>query len=132
MSAPNVSATTGRSWPSPNSGNVAVLTDHTLEIQDLAFSPDDRLLATASLDGTGRIWDVHTGRPLRVLEHPDGVENVAFSPDGRSVATLDFAGVIRIWDACNGCTNPAALTALARSRVTRQLTDDERRTFGVK
>lgn len=111
---------------------VAVLTDHTLAIQDLVFSPDDRLLATASLDGTARIWDAHTGRPLRVLEHPDGVENVAFSPDGRSVATLDFAGVIRIWDACNGCTNPAALMTQARARVTRQLTDDERRTFGVK
>ena len=68
---------------------------------------------------------------MRVLEHPDGVENVAFRPDGGSVATLDFAGVIRIWDACNGCANPAALIALARSQVTRQLTDDERRTFGV-
>jgi WD40 repeat protein/DNA-binding SARP family transcriptional activator len=110
---------------------VAVLTDHTLGIQDLAFSPDDHLLATASLDGTARVWDAHTGRPLRVLEHPDSVENVAFSPNGRSVATLDFAGMIRIWDACNGCTNPAALMALARSRVTRQLTDDERRTFRV-
>jgi WD domain, G-beta repeat len=64
-------------------GTIAVLTDHTLEIQDLAFSRDDRLLATASLDGTARIWDAHTGRPLRVLEHPDSVENVAFSPDGR-------------------------------------------------
>lgn len=118
-----VRATSGRT--------VAVLTDHTLGIQDLTFSPDDRLLATASLDGTARIWDAHTGRPLRVFEHPDSVENVAFSPDGRSVATLDFAGVIRIWDACNGCTNPAALMALARSRVTRQLTDDERQTFHV-
>jgi hypothetical protein len=66
-----------------------------------------------------------------VLEHPDGVENIAFSPDGHSVATLDFAGVIRIWDACADCTNPAALLALARSRVTRQLTANERRAFHV-
>jgi hypothetical protein len=48
------------------------------------------------------------------------------------VATLDFAGVIRVLDACNSCTDPAALMALARSQVTRQLTDDERRTFGVR
>jgi len=45
------------------------------------------------------------------------------------VATLDYAGVIRVWDACTDCQNPTALLALAQTRVTRQLTPAERRTF---
>jgi hypothetical protein len=44
-------------------------------------------------------------------------------------ATLDYAGVIRVWDACTYCQNPTALLALAQTRVTRQLTPAERRTF---
>jgi WD40 repeat protein len=108
---------------------VAVLTAHTRQVQDLAYSPDSALLATASIDHSVRIWDAHTGQQLRVLDHPDAVNNVAFSPDGKSAATLDFDGTIRIWDACTDCQNPTALLALAKQRVTRPLTPAERRTF---
>jgi WD40 repeat protein len=108
---------------------VAVLTAHTRQVQDLAYSPDSALLATASIDQTVRIWDAHTGQQLRVLDHPDAVNNVAFSPDGQSLATLDFDGTIRIWDACADCQNPTALLALAKQRVTRQLTPAERHEF---
>jgi len=108
---------------------VTVLTAHTRQTQDLAYSPDSTLLATASIDHTVRIWDAHTGLQLRVLDHPDAVNNVAFTPDGKSVATLDFNGTIRIWDACTDCENASALLALAKQRVTRQLTPAERRTF---
>jgi WD40 repeat protein len=114
----------------PRTGNViAVLTGDTKGIQDLAFSPNDSLLATASLDGTARIWDAHTGQPLRILDDPAPLDNVAFSPDGTQVATLDYAGVINIWNACSDCRNPAALMRLAQRQVTRQLTPAERRTF---
>jgi WD40 repeat protein/DNA-binding SARP family transcriptional activator len=108
---------------------VTVLTAHTRQVQDLAYSPDSALLATASIDHTVRIWDAHTGQQLRVLDHPDAVNNVAFTPDGKSVATLDFDGTIRVWDACTDCENASALLALANQRVTRQLTPAERRTF---
>jgi WD40 repeat protein/DNA-binding SARP family transcriptional activator len=108
---------------------VTVLTAHTRQVQDLGYSPDSALLATASIDHTVRIWDARTGQQLRVLDHPGAVNNVAFTPDGKSVATLDFDGTIRIWDACTDCENASALLALAQQRVTRRLTAAERRTF---
>jgi WD40 repeat protein len=108
---------------------IAELNGDTKGIQDLAFNPSGTLLATASLDGTARIWDARTGRPLRILDDPSPLDNVVFSPDGRRVATLDYAGVIRVWDACTDCHDPSALLALARSRVTRQLTPREQQTY---
>ena len=85
--------------------------------------------ARSSLDHTVRIWDAHTLRVLRVLDHPDPVYLVAFSPDSREVVTEDAAHLVRVWDACTACGDRTALLALARSRVTRVLTAQERRTF---
>jgi WD40 repeat protein len=96
-----------------------------------AYSPDGRYLATASLDHTVRIWDARTLTPLRVITHPDPVFGVGFTLDSRRVITFDAAGVVRVWDACTACGNPRALLALARTRVTRELSAQERQTFGV-
>jgi WD40 repeat protein len=107
----------------------AVLTDHTRGVAGVAYSPDGRYLASASLDRSARIWDAHTLQRLRILAHPDPVYSIAFTPDSRSVVTEDGAQVIRLWDACTACGNRSALLALARTRVTRQLTPQEQRTF---
>jgi WD40 repeat protein len=108
---------------------VTVLTAHTGQVEDIVYSPDGKLMATASIDHTVRIWDANTGRPLRTLQHPGPVDAVTFNPSGDRLATLDYAGTIRIWDACSDCENSSALLSLARQRVTRQLTPAERRTF---
>jgi WD40 repeat protein len=109
---------------------VDVLTDHTRGVPTVEYSPDGRYLASASLDGTARIWDAQTLRLLRIFKHPGPVSYATFTPDSRSVLTLDDASAVREWDACTACGDPKALLALARTRVTRDLTPQERRTFG--
>src|SRR5215213_9942400 len=48
-----------------------------------SFSPDGKRALSSSYDGTARLWDVETGRCLRVLEgHSDDINSVALSPDG--------------------------------------------------
>jgi hypothetical protein len=62
-------------------------------------APDARRLASASLDGTIKIWDLETGQDVLTLHgHPE-VFALAFSPDGRRLASGGNDNTIRIWDA---------------------------------
>ncbi len=74
---------------------------HSALIRDVLFSPDGRYFATASFDGTARVWETATGRPAGpVLKHTNYVATVAFSPDGTTLAAGDYgpAGLIKLWD----------------------------------
>ncbi|MEV4470238.1 serine/threonine-protein kinase [Nonomuraea sp. NPDC049504] len=87
----------------PRTGrSVKGMTGHTDALRELAFSRDGRLLASASRDGTARLWAAETGEHLRTLTgHLGDVSAVAFAPDGQSLATA--AGeTIRRWDVTTG------------------------------
>ncbi len=67
------------------------------------FSPDGRLLVSASDDGTARLWDLRNGSPAGPpLRHPAAVSAAFFSPDGRRVATTCVDGSARTWDTATG------------------------------
>ena len=75
----------------------------TRTVAAVAFSPDSTRVATASWDGTARIWDARTGAPLaRALHHDDHVTDVQFSPDGHRIATASRDKTVRLWDAASG------------------------------
>ena len=89
---------------------VGIVGRHTRQLWGMAFSPDGQHLATASNDGTVRVWawdPVRLGREqqpaLQLDVHVDGYGNrVAFSPDSRSLATGGEEYTVKIWDATTG------------------------------
>lgn len=108
--APTLTPDTGPVVPlapitAANAAAVAAVTSinaHGGDITALAYNPAGTVLASASRDGTVRLWDAFTDAEIRVLPHPDAVEDAVFSPDGSRVATVTLGGSVFLWDVASG------------------------------
>ena len=76
---------------------------HRGAVNSVAFSPDGKMLASASWDETIRLWEVASGESRRELKgHANRVRSVAFSPDGKMLASASNDQTIRLWDVASG------------------------------
>jgi WD40 repeat protein len=81
------------------------LLGHDGPIHDLAFSPDNSRIVTASADGTARIWQLSETKfpeTMRFLGHTGAVHSAAFRADGNQLVTGGADKLVRVWDLANG------------------------------
>ncbi len=87
-----------RLWDRAGQAPPALLGSHGAGIEFVAFSPDGKLLATASRDETVKLWDVEKRQPIATLAGRfNMVRCVVFSPDGKRLAAASRDGNLRLW-----------------------------------
>ncbi len=77
-----------------------VLGGHPAEVNEVKFSPNGKLLATAA-GGGAKLWDSQ-GKLLHDLEgHPDVVKQLLFSADSKHLLSV-AGGLVSLWDTKEG------------------------------
>lgn len=112
---------TAKVWQATRDAPVHSLTAHVKEVYTLKWSPSGPSspnpglplqLATASFDGTAKVWDAASGDCVATLQHysdpgrgkagDHSVYSVAWAPSARLLATGSIDGAVRIWSVPDG------------------------------
>ncbi len=93
-------------WDASSGRATATWHGHTDLVCGLAWSGTSSLLASASDDGTIRLWQ-HDGTVVRVLGgRQDDPLSLAWSPDGKRLAAGAYSGPVQVWDITTGTSSP--------------------------
>ncbi|KAJ1668855.1 ribosome assembly [Coemansia sp. RSA 1813] len=87
-------------WDPLNSSKpIARLTGHQKVVNHVSYSPDGRLIASASFDNSVKLWDGVTGKFIASLRgHVAAVYQVCWSADSRMLLSASKDSTLKIWD----------------------------------
>ena len=88
-------------WDAPAGNNVSRYDGHEKSVTAVAWSPDDKYIASASRDTTVHVWDLSSRIERKLLidpGHTDRVNTVAWLPDGDLIASAGDDRIVRIWN----------------------------------
>jgi WD40 repeat protein len=88
---------TARIW---RDGAAVVLRGHRAAVRQVAFSPDGTIAATASIDGSVKLWQPN-GSLMQTLQVNGAVTDVIFSPNGKTLAAIAHP-TLRLWRVAQG------------------------------
>ena len=88
-------------WEDPRRQSQLTLKGHTDTINTLTFTPNGKMLASGSDDGTIRLWDSSTGTQLLSLSS-EKTNSLAFSMDGKTLASVSNFSQIQLWNISTG------------------------------
>jgi WD40 repeat protein len=76
------------------------VTAHSTSINSMSLSADGKRVATCSADGSVKLWDAETLKPLANISvaHQGSVKCIQFSPDGKLLATGGTDKIAKLWD----------------------------------
>jgi len=81
----------------------SILKGHTGEVRRVAITPDGKIIATASEDGTARVWNKATGVCMTTLKgHHAGLRSIALRDNGKMIITSSWDNSIKTWDGVAG------------------------------
>ncbi len=89
-------------WDLSSTKEILSLKGPQLDINKIAVSPDNRLVAIATREGKVMIMDIVQGELLGTLKGHEGwVQSVTFSPDGQYLFSGAEDKIVKIWDISN-------------------------------
>jgi WD40 repeat protein len=119
---------TARVWEVSTWRTVVVLRGHTGDVRGVALNGNGKWALTISNDGSARLWETSTGQVIGKLDvNTGGGVRIAFHPKNKSVVVVS-ENTAEIYP-CPLCGTANDLIDVAKNRLTRELTDDERRKY---